>query len=1456
MKRNKLGLGILLLGAAGFTACLSNGQVSYVPNELLFQNTEFLVSLGGTSLSKSKEEIKADQNEFLAELNNLIGKDNYSVLRSFDSVNVLKIKTNEAFESTIASIKGVKKVAENQIYHFSDFKQTASEAENDEGYVLKEAEAQDATEASVGNSNTSASTMKVPSKNSGGAGSFIAILDSGFYMEHNYFANIDSEYRSIAEQRFSYDDLQSLTDELVAKPSKTLTNVDVNYQSADRADGSLYWNLKIPFYYDYGASSQNSANDFDVLSTWSEHGTHVASITGANGTYDGIAPNAQLALMKVFYESIPTDSTGVGGVYATDEDILEALQDCAVLGVDSLNMSLGSDIDDFSDKSVSMSVINDLEADGVNCNIAAGNGGKNLFSSMGLYKNWSLDNVDSGVLGSYSNSSTANVVASSTNPTQYYEAGLALTYNTTNDEGVTSQTSTVVAYQDQVDYTDGSDGVTEANEKIFAEEVSANPGLIVPIPETGNNFYGTEADYQRVDNAQPGIFEGMVAVVDRGSNSFVEKAQAAEEFGCAGLIVINNDPTAYEFNFGMSWSSGDANNSFDIPSIPVVFVLYRDRDTLLNQFLTNEITNSSGQVVARTSGQGSSATVITESEEDNPNRDQLSDFSTEGPTYDLTLNPTISAPGTSIRGATLGEANSRGQVTNLEPDSVGYLSGTSMATPNYTGIVGLLLGEKQSESLQKNNGQLLTPEERSAYLKTIAMRTMSTADQYEYTNQIYDELEIQHTQTDDEYHTDVDVYIPTNVENNTAPYSPRKQGAGVVDASDAINSDVYLEGLIPNDKGEYGEDGERVGNSFAKIELKNNDLVAQGKIKLGFRTHNEGTTTKQYQVRVDVMTSAVSGYHNHDNELANYVGADTEYEGAKMQTPYDKIIDSYTYPTNITVEPGDHDVILNEFEISDSAKEYLEQFPNGMYLEGYVHLIPVGEDNGIELTMPYLGFYDDYGKAYATEPFEFEKDERYNIETGNTDGTLYGSDIVNYLAANSYSRTATNMSSTIVGDSLDNFNSYNRRTNVQINQNSPANFGKALTYTKDENGITLYVGSDTTDVLYVQEFVLRSLDSEVVEIIDKLGNTVVRKNVTDIISNSLYLYKSQVVSSYIADYSLAHRGFAEIPLYYIDEGTQQVSYRIPDGNYKLKFTYNLVSGYTQTKEFNLVIDSKAPQLVSKSIMTDDAGNKTLRLKFNEIYIPEQGRISINSGLYHDYSVQKVSDGYIIDIPLTEATYNNGKMLVRVNDANDNSTLILINETDVERGLFIEDENLAGNTNYSYTVTQESGAGYNINETYEVSVTNSSGSVDLGSFRVTLSFDRKVNASVRVYAYDDEGKRSAINDVEFLDDSTITFITTSNKFTVVDRGGVNNSFEQINNATITVPTNVTGGEVYCDKTCGQAGDVAVIYALPSDGYRIGSVKVNGKDIALDIYGNYQFVLSAGENVIEVTFVPVN
>ncbi len=1444
MKKNKIGLCALALGSLGFIACLSNGETGANNSNLIKKDTTFLVSLKGTENSLGKEKAKEVRDNFINELRNEIGF-NFKVTNTFEAINALEIKTNKEFESVLNSLSNVSKVSINQTYRFGDtYSGERNADEIAEGFVpltntatggksTKEDDKQDAIKNK--DNNQSKESMFVPGTNNKGAGSFVAILDSGFFMDHSAFTNLSGE--GAAKARFRYSDLDKASGELKAIRSKKLESVTDSYVGI-LADGSLYYDLKIPFYFDYGGSSENSSNDFDVYSPWSEHGTHVASIAGANGLYNGIAPDAQLALMKVFYESIPTDDTSAGGVYAKDADILEALNDCVVLGVDALNMSLGSDLDDFSNKSTSIDIISKLEDDGCSCNISAGNAGKALFKSMATYKDWATDQVDTGILGSYANSTKANIIASSTNPTQYYESALKIK----DKDGKES----IIGYSDQVDYSNGSDGITEEKERLLSM-IGDNVEIVTAgAADSNGNYYGTDADYTKVTAANPDYYKGKVAICDRGSTSFVDKAKAAEDAGCAGLIVVNNDPTAIEFTFGMSWSSGNGN--YDIPNIPVVFVLFRDRDTLLNS-LTKGVDKNGKEITIDSNTDKSSllcmsgpTSLISKTEAENPDKDQLSDFSSDGATSTLGLAPTIATPGSSIRGATLGKANSQGKVDEKNEYSYEYLNGTSMAAPNYTGIVALLVGEKE----------FANDTERKEYLKSITMRTMSTATQYEYTSTSYGRIKTSKAMTTGENPKEVTIYTPVaeDVKDELSAYSPRKQGAGVVNASKAINSKTYLEGLTVNDDGSFTN----VGNNFAKVELKNNELIKNGKISIGFRVHNEDTSAKTYKVSISVMAPQISGYHNHDNELANYVTSDAKYEGAKVQTPYDKALVKDAELGTITVNASEVKDFtnLNTYSISDEAKTYLENFENGTYLEGYVKLTPVGitpTNSNPVLTMPYIGFYKDYGAADATEPFAFEKEESYSLngETGVGTGKVYGSDLVDYIGNRSYALDFIKQGSNIAFDSFDNFQSNDRRTSVLKNINNLDNFANKPTIKKDKDGtVTIYAGGVSTDVLYVQEFIYRSINSEKVEIKDLAGNVIRSIYVTDNMGGSTNLYKSHISAGYISSKILNHRGYAELPLY-TNSGS-----RIPNGTYKLKFTYNLLYGSTQVKEYNLVIDNAGPNLVYKALF-DNNGVKTLRLKFSEIYIPETTKVSVNSGL-GNFTLTKVSDGYVVDIPLDDKAFDNGKLFIKVQDASYTYSSFMFNENEIEKGLMISSDSLTPGSTYSYTVNSVKTANENIADEYEINATDYTGKkLDLKEYTTVITYDKKINNGVKVYGINDKGARVLIKDVTLLDSTTIKIVTTFTKFQIIDNGTVNQGFNTEDNASVKLPTKVAGGKVYVDKASGRSGDTATIYAVANAGYKVESVKVNGVEIVADENGNYAFILQAGENAVEVTFI---
>lgn len=138
----------------------------------------------------------------------------------------------------------------------------------------------------------------------------------------------------------------------------------------------------------------------------------------ADGTISGIAPQAQLVVMKVFGDN----STG-----AAEDDILAALEDCVKLGVDAVNLSLGSPAGFTSrpDMLSTMNVHSNLEKADIVVAAAAGN------EYTAAYKNlWENDNCKAleqvYFLGNPpENVSTRMFVSKVADMTVYYDAALA-----------------------------------------------------------------------------------------------------------------------------------------------------------------------------------------------------------------------------------------------------------------------------------------------------------------------------------------------------------------------------------------------------------------------------------------------------------------------------------------------------------------------------------------------------------------------------------------------------------------------------------------------------------------------------------------------------------------------------------------------------------------------------------------------------------------------------------------------------------------------------------------------------------------------------------------------------------------------------------------------------------------------------------------------------------------------
>ena len=639
-----------------------------------------------------------------------------------------------------------------------------------------------------------------------GEGMLVAILDTGVDMGHEIFKTAPKSPSLTREK------LQSMLETYDFQVESIVKGISVS---------DLYYSAKIPFQFDYGDRDKDG-----MPGDKGSHGTHVASTaagnTGVNEAAMGVAPQAQIINMNVF------KSTG-GASYA---DILAALEDCILLGVDVANLSLGSDcgyIDYDSEDAFTKSLLDVFERtgeSGVSLAVAAGNaynaaygdafGGKALAS-----------NPDYGLVSE---------------PSTY---GESLSVAAVSNGMVKGPYVTVggkdLAYQDSATISE------DENAKPFRSLSAQGSIEYVVVPN-----YGAEEDYAGLD------LTGKIALVQRGGGMYYEqKERNAANAGAIGMLVYNNVP-------GMLYMS------ITDWKIPCAFISQAAGEYMKQQ-QTKTLSVASADALVESPTYG------------------MADFSSWGATPELTLKPEITAPGAGIYAAVPGGYES--------------MDGTSMASPHAAGGMAIV---QQALKARDNS---MTGAQRKHMTDTLLMSTAHV---------IYDD--------------------------NGVPYSPRKQGAGLMSINDAVNTRGYLS---------------VEGMERPKLELKD-DPAMKGVYTMNFTVHNTGSDTLYYDVTPLVLTDTTEAYVNGSGQEFSTIS------GSSRLLPH-------TFTTNcennrVAVAPGKTADVTVTVTVTGEGRAMLAQFPNGSYVEGFVTLTQVAADGSaltdpIDLGLPFLAFYGDWTKA-------------------------------------------------------------------------------------------------------------------------------------------------------------------------------------------------------------------------------------------------------------------------------------------------------------------------------------------------------------------------------------------------------------------------------------------------------------------------------------------------------------
>lgn len=263
----------------------------------------------------------------------------------------------------------------------------------------------------------------------------------------------------------------------------------------------------------------------------------------------------------------------------------------------------------------------------------------------------------------------------------------------------------------------------------------------------------------------------------------------------------------------------------------------------------------------------------------NPSGGKMSDFTSWGTTPSLELKPEITAPGGEI-------------YSTLNNDKYGMMSGTSMAAPHAAGGSALVMQYIKSHAIYKD----LSLGEQARLAKVLLMNTA---------NPIIDQYGVE--------------------------YSPRRQGAGLMDLYGAVTTQVRVVNADANE---------------AKIELKDFEETS---FTMNFKAINDSLTPKKY----NIDTTVLSDYNMEEGDV--YLNTLTS----------DYLDNTSEYPESLTIPANGEATFSVTVDFGENESIY-----RNMFIEGWVKLVDPS-DNNDTLVVPFVGFYGDWNEPKVLDNMIF-----------------------------------------------------------------------------------------------------------------------------------------------------------------------------------------------------------------------------------------------------------------------------------------------------------------------------------------------------------------------------------------------------------------------------------------------------------------------------------------------------
>ena len=371
--------------------------------------------------------------------------------------------------------------------------------------------------------------------------------------------------------------------------------------------------------------------------------------------------------------------------------------------------------------------------------------------------------------------------------------------------------------------------------------------------------FGTAEDAAALAAKYPEGLADKIVMVSRGTLDFQEKFDNIAPLKPAAILVYDNEP-------------GDALLIMNLSTldVPAAFISQASAQAMV-EAADHHLTLVEGKVLEPTSSYW------------------MNDFSSWGVSPDLRLKPEIAAPGGNI-------------LSSVPGGDYEHSSGTSMATPQMSGIDAIVLQRVQSDPLFAS----MSAREKVDVVQNLIMGTARPLIDPEQATGAY--------------------------------YSPRKQGAGLVNAHAATTSSVY-----PTVKGAPEP-------SRPKADLGDGTDGWHFDVTL----HNLGSAPATYELSSQALSEIVdSGFFTEHSSDWRGHGVDITFSGAASSAGEGA---SVTVPAG-----GEASVGVDVTPGADFAAHAAENTPSGTFLDGFVRFTSRTEGQP-DLSVPFLGFYGSWGK--------------------------------------------------------------------------------------------------------------------------------------------------------------------------------------------------------------------------------------------------------------------------------------------------------------------------------------------------------------------------------------------------------------------------------------------------------------------------------------------------------------